>query len=429
MKMSRIFILLPLVFATLTSCDDPKQDGYRYVAPDPVVNFMLNYRKSEATLPSGYIAVGDDLLYQQNKVVIGELVSEPTDPEREGYSFSGWFNEKECLEEWDFANDQAEGNMFLYAKWHLEQENPYIEPEYIPVERIEDDMSQNFIFESVCNIPIESGIVNLTRAAIRRLENSADDCLDNIGYVRKSATQIISATYNPSTNTVSIATSYQGVNSQHTALVVDVTASYLLSGSYETKASNYENKEGEELNHRVLLGGSSSMENWDTSIQDLDPIISYNHGIGGTTVQHWINSLARRLLYPYSPKAVVLYVGINNIINSKESGQVTGDLLIDLFDDIHEHLPNSQIFYVLMNKLPGFPQYTEEIITGNNIVIDYAQQSNNATWLKPIDAGTVLLKPTGSPNVAYFLGDGLHLSRYGYVLWGGQIKKALMENL
>ena len=429
MKINRIIILLPLVFATLTSCDDPNQDGYRYVAPDPVVNYMFNYRKGEATLPSGYIAVGDDLLYQQDKIVIGELLSEPIAPEREGYSFSGWFNEKEGLEEWDFTNDRATGNLFLYAKWHLEQENPYIEPEYIPVERIDDAMSQNFIFESVCNMPVESGIVNLTRAAIRRLENSADDCLDNIGYVRKSATQIVSARYVASTNIVTIITSYQGVNSQHAALIVDVTASYSLSGSFETKASNYENKDGEELNHRVLLGGSSSMENWDTSIQDLNPIISYNHGIGGTTVQHWINSLARRLIYPYSPKAVVLYVGINNVINSKESGQVTGDLLIELFDDIHEHLPDSQIFYVLMNKLPGFPQYTQEIITGNDIVIDYAEQGSNSTWLKPIDAGTVLLKPTGMPNVAYFLSDGLHLSRYGYVLWGGQIKKALMENL
>ncbi|MFA5443192.1 MAG: InlB B-repeat-containing protein [Bacilli bacterium] len=429
MKKYRLLILLPLLVGALSGCDDNHNEGYQYVTPEPVVNFMLNYRKDQATLPSGYVATGDDLLYHQNKIDIGQLVIAPENPQREGYSFNGWYKEKACLEEWNFDVDLAMGNLFLYAGWNVEQEGTYVEPEYIPVEKINDAMSESFVFESVCNIPISSGIVNLTKAAILRLENSADDCLDNLGYVRKTATEIISATYSIETNIVIIITSYQSVTSEHSALVVDVTSTYAVSSNYESKAQKYEVKEGEELNHRVLLGGSSSMENWDTSIQDLAPIISYNHGIGGTTVQHWRDALARRLIYPYSPKAVVLYVGINNVINSKETGQVTGNLLVELFDDIHEHLPNTQVYYVLMNKLPGFMQYTEEIITGNNIVINYANQGSNSEWLIPIDAGTILLKPNGNPNVAYFLSDGLHMSRYGYVLWGGVIKRTLMDNL
>ena len=53
----------------------------------------------------------------------------PPDPQREGFVFSGWFTEAECINEWDFENDIVMGPLFnkegvspyfetaLFAKW------------------------------------------------------------------------------------------------------------------------------------------------------------------------------------------------------------------------------------------------------------------------------------------------------------------------
>ena len=427
MKKRKLFILFLIPFI-LSSCDpviddDLPSDGRL------IVNFILNYRHQETTLPSGNEALGDDLLYKQVKLEKDSLLEEPDDPFRYGYQFAGWFKEKAGLNEWDFESDLVVSNLFLYAKWQFEHDNEYVEPDYILEERIDETMEESIILEGVCNIPIESGLVNLTKAAIMRLENKSDNCLEYLNYVRKSETEIIHATYNPQTKTISLKTKYEGVESDISILVVDVTSSYAVSGAYETKAQAYEANSLSTPDHRVMLGGSSSMENWETSTEDMMPIISYNYGIGGTVIEHWLNGLARRLIYPFSPKAVVLYVGINNIISWHSGGELTGDLLIDLVDDIHFHLPNTKIFYVLMNLTPNFLQYTDDIHRGNQKVIDYANKDDNSTWLKTIDAGTILLKPNGVPHAAYFLSDGLHMSVYGYVLWGGEVKKALMANL
>ena len=45
------------------------------------------------------------------------LVSEPTDPSAEGFTFGGWFKEAGCSNAWDFSNDHITAATTLYAKW------------------------------------------------------------------------------------------------------------------------------------------------------------------------------------------------------------------------------------------------------------------------------------------------------------------------
>ena len=47
----------------------------------------------------------------------GGLVTEPTDPTKEGYTFGGWYTESGCTNAWDFATDTVTSGMTLYAKW------------------------------------------------------------------------------------------------------------------------------------------------------------------------------------------------------------------------------------------------------------------------------------------------------------------------
>ena len=43
-------------------------------------------------------------------------VTKPADPTREGYTFGGWFTDKECTEAFDF-DTKVTKNLTLYAKW------------------------------------------------------------------------------------------------------------------------------------------------------------------------------------------------------------------------------------------------------------------------------------------------------------------------
>ncbi len=49
-------------------------------------------------------------------VMIGDQVTEPTDPTQNGCTFDGWYKESDCQTEWNF-DDPVTGSMTLYAKW------------------------------------------------------------------------------------------------------------------------------------------------------------------------------------------------------------------------------------------------------------------------------------------------------------------------
>lgn len=51
----------------------------------------------------------------------GDKITKPASPTKEGYTFAGWYSDKELTQEYDFGKDVT-GNITLYAKW-TENEN------------------------------------------------------------------------------------------------------------------------------------------------------------------------------------------------------------------------------------------------------------------------------------------------------------------
>lgn len=56
-------------------------------------------------------------------VVVGELATEPTDPNASGYVFTGWFTDATLTDLFDFSTP-VDGDLTLYASWQEEQEEP-----------------------------------------------------------------------------------------------------------------------------------------------------------------------------------------------------------------------------------------------------------------------------------------------------------------
>lgn len=425
MKLNK-FVLLPVLATALTACGGSSsyKEGRPLGYDKYTVSFMLNYRKTSTELPSGAEGATDNLLYVQQDVELNSKITAPeVNPIRINYDFRGWFKEEECLNPWNFENDTVTSSLFLYAKWGQYSSGGYVEPEYVVPEKIITD--ENYRLTGILNMPVDNNNVRLSTAAILRLKKNKSNVSFALNCERRESVTVTSATFDEETMKINVVVSS---GEEFVINVIDKSASLsmaTINATFEKKATAYEVNDAEAENYHIMLAGSSSMEYWTNYKEDLDPIVAYNHGIGGTTVEQWTDRLAERLVFPYSPKAVVYYVGVNNIINgTKENGTTVGRKVEQLFDKTHEHLPNTHVFYVLINKLPGYESSQEEFDACNQIVNNYCSSKD---WCECIDAGAPLLKPNGKPNAAYFRTDGLHMSLYGYVLWGNEIRKTLIN--
>ena len=391
------------------------------------VDFFNNYLREDFVLSNGTKGKGNNLLYRTVEVENGTFLSKPDDPYRKNYDFKGWFKEEACENEWDFTSDMVLKDLRLYAKWGYAEVQEDQEPEYhAPIHFLDISDSNNYELYSVMNFKINDGVVKLPTAAIMKLEAAAETnnghVLDLMEYAIKPTISSYDALYENGVIT------FKCYGETETINVKDNSNNLILdNSSYETKAKNYEAKiADEDENYHVMLAGSSSIEFWTSSAEDLNPVVSYNHGIGGTTIEEWDEKLNARLVYPYKPKMVVYYVGINNVINSKQDATTIWNNLQKFFNNTHAALPDTKVQYIMMNLIPGYTNYFDVINSVNAQVVEY-QKTN--TWLTLINPGTSLLKANGQPNAAYFRTDGLHLSYYGYVVWGGIIKESIMKGL
>ncbi len=100
----RIVILLLLALAmvfTLSSCDD-------------VISSIFGGGETPATV--SFDTRGGNAIPDVT-VNVGDLVTEPDEPVREGYEFAGWYTDDSLSFKWRFDADTVEGDMTLYAGW------------------------------------------------------------------------------------------------------------------------------------------------------------------------------------------------------------------------------------------------------------------------------------------------------------------------
>ena len=417
---------------------DYKEEGYSMKELEEeklTVTFYKNIGKEELDLNSGMYASTTTTALKIDQIDKNSKVARPEkDPMRVNYEFDGWHTSQSEKSPFDF-DTLIQNNLSLYAHWTQTQEDDFVEPEYVEPSHIDDSIETLVSINGVLNMPIEEGIVKLSSLAMARLNRNPENVTDILNYKIKSDVTLI-ASFN-GTNQIYFTATKDGEEAQEGTINVQNIASQLaLNGSDqptnqwwqngEKVAQKYDANDTDFEDHRIMLAGSSSMENWANSAEDLAPLHTYNHGIGGTVIEQWKNKLNQRLVYPYSPKSVVYYVGVNNVINTSQNVDEACASLVEMFDDVHAHLPNSHIYYVLINELPNYANKQKEFDQINETAIAYETEHN---YLTTINAGKDLLKANEQPNQAYFLMDGLHMSLAGYAIWGKVIKNKLIADL
>lgn len=127
-------------------------------------DFTKDTIKADMTLYAGWKKVEETITYNvifntlggnyipNQSIEEGQKVLVPTVPSKEGYTFTGWYSDKECSQLWDFNASTIYADTVLYAGWQKVDENTNQTIISKPIE--EENEVQND--ENTNKVPFES---------------------------------------------------------------------------------------------------------------------------------------------------------------------------------------------------------------------------------------------------------------------------------
>lgn len=177
----------------------------------------------------------------------------------------------------------------------------------------------------------------------------------------------------------------------------------------------------------ILLIGSSYMEYWTTSEADLGPLHTINVGVAGTRVHNWKENIDN-LVTPFHPKAILFYMGSNDIDGTSysKSGDEVAQELEEFFDMVHDRLPDIPIYYMSITPVPSRMSVWEDTKRCNELMNQLADERDYMTF---IDVTDLVLDENGVPKPELFRSDNTHFNADGYALWASAIRPVMLNDL
>jgi lysophospholipase L1-like esterase len=172
----------------------------------------------------------------------------------------------------------------------------------------------------------------------------------------------------------------------------------------------------------VLFVGSSSIRLWTTLADDFPQIPTINRGFGGALISEVLH-YADRIIIPYKPRLIVLYIGGNDIASGKSPEEVLDTFKL-LAARIHEKLPAAHLAYVSINPSIARWPLDEKNRRASELIREYL---GNTSWMFYIDSYSKMLGPDGKPRAELLSEDQLHLNAAGYQLWAKIIAPYLQK--
>jgi lysophospholipase L1-like esterase len=178
----------------------------------------------------------------------------------------------------------------------------------------------------------------------------------------------------------------------------------------------------------VVCYGSSSIRFWKNIADDLAPIPVVNHGFGGSKLPDATYYIDRMVL-PFSPKAVLLFSGTNDLSLAKGNTKTGEDVytsFVEFAKKLRETSPNLPLFYITITPTRARWKIWPEAKKANQLIEKFASGENKIILIDPTEA---FLDTDGLPRKEYFRFDRLHPNKQGYTVWTSIIRPVLMETL
>ena len=173
------------------------------------------------------------------------------------------------------------------------------------------------------------------------------------------------------------------------------------------------------FNQIVFLGNSITEGGKDWN-EKFGVVGISNRGISGDSTDGVIARLNE--IIHFSPKAIFLLIGINDIYNElTPSTEYVANNILKIIKRINQELPETKIY--LQTILPVEKEaYKDKIIAVNEMIKTFVSQSK----FEIIDLYSIFVNKEGKMNkeLSY---DGVHLNDKGYSVWVDHIKPTVLN--
>ena len=175
----------------------------------------------------------------------------------------------------------------------------------------------------------------------------------------------------------------------------------------------------------VLIMGSSTMDYWTDWQTDIGGRLGYNVGIGGTIVEDWLYAYDK-LVKPFNPSIILVYLGGNNINNMGHTGAYAEKLMEQLLNKMHTDFPTAKIYYIYSMAVPSCYKGGKFNYEYGRFIEEMKTLVANTDWLNGIDTFGDLTQD-GEAKKALYRDDGIHLNADGYDVFARIINDAVFN--
>lgn len=191
---------------------------------------------------------------------------------------------------------------------------------------------------------------------------------------------------------------------------------------WEQKVENYVRKDAANFPGKGLavFTGSSSVENWKSLQLDFPDKKVLNRGLSGTKITD-LDQFIDRVITPYRPKQIFLYIGDNDIGYRHAPDTILRDFT-SLFLKIRKKNKKAEIVYMAIKPSPVRMKSLPEIERTNALIRNFLKLQERTAYA---DTFTPLLTADGQISPEHYRPDGLHMTADGYRIWAEAIRPFL----
>lgn len=200
---------------------------------------------------------------------------------------------------------------------------------------------------------------------------------------------------------------------------------YTYVSPYETRINKLADQYKSAEKGGVLIMGSSTMDYWSDWQTDIGGRLGYNVGIGGTIVEDWLYAYDK-LVKPFDPSIILVFLGGNNINNMGHTGEYAASLMSTLLNKMHADFPNAEIHYIYSMAAPSCYKGGKFNYEYGRFIEEMKQLVANTDWLNGIDTFNDLTRD-GEAKKELFRDDGIHLNDAGYDVFAEIINNAVFN--